>query len=286
MAIAEPQPLGLCNVPADLYHADTESVSISALDVFARSPLLYHWVYNLGRIEREPPSAAMQLGSAFHAHVLEKERFADLVAIRPDGLDRRTKSGKEAWAEFEERSNGKAVIDLADYKRIAGMAMGIAGNPIAKQLLEAPGRNELSAYWTDKTEMTCRARFDRLLDCGIVLDLKTAADPCREAFSKACVNLGYHRRAAWYIDARNRATGMPAADNDFLFVVVGSSEPHECFVYELDPPAIELGRQQNRVNLQRLHECRMADQWESPGHGQVCTLSLPRWAYTNGSNQL
>ncbi len=87
------------------YHAGP-GVSKSDLDLIARSPAHY-------RAQKAAPreaTPAMIIGSAFHTATLEPEKFDLEFAVAPEGIDRRTKAGKEEWAAFEAASAGKTVL--------------------------------------------------------------------------------------------------------------------------------------------------------------------------------
>jgi exodeoxyribonuclease VIII len=92
------------------YHAHP-AISKSHLDLIARSPLHY-WARFLDPKRVIPePTPAMRIGSAVHTHVLELDKWDTEYTVAPDGLDRRTKAGKEAWAAFEaESANGRTVL--------------------------------------------------------------------------------------------------------------------------------------------------------------------------------
>lgn len=252
------------------YHRDTTHVSHSSLECFRKSPRLYHRLYVTREIEPEPPSEAMLLGSALHAYLLERERFSDMVAVRPHGIDRRTKAGKAAWEEFLAFSGDKIVIDRDQMKRVQAMADGVAASEVATDLLAADGRREQVITW-ERVDIACKARLDLLLDAGIVVDVKTAADPSPEGFASAAHRFGYHRQAAWYLDGTECS--------EFLFIAIGTSEPYEVGVYELDADSLDLGRRQNAADLASLVVARETGCWEQAWHGQINRLSLPRYAF-------
>ena len=80
------------------------------------------------------PTPAMQRGTALHTAVLEPETWADVVAVQPR-LDRRTKAGKAAAAEFEQAAAGRVVLSADDAEEVALMADGVRCHPAAKVLL-------------------------------------------------------------------------------------------------------------------------------------------------------
>ena len=258
------------------YHADRLHVSNSALSVFRQSRPLYAARYVHGTLPFPEPTPAMALGSAFHACILEPETFEKLYAIAPD-LDRRTKAGKEEWAAFTELSQNRTVLTVEQFTLVKRIEAGIRENGFARDLIDAPGRSELAVRWTHDG-LALKARFDRLLDARIIIDLKTASDPSPEVFARSASQHGYHRQAWLYQLAAMEALGLERPT--FFHIACGTVEPFECHVYELDADALRLGEVQVTLDLARLRDCRTSGNWSSPLNGQANTLSLPKWAFT------
>ena len=86
------------------YHA-TSAVSKSDLDLIAKSPAHYTEAKNAPKEQ----TASMLLGSVAHKLVLEQDKFEEDFAIAPD-VDRRTKAGREQWAEFAKNITDKITI--------------------------------------------------------------------------------------------------------------------------------------------------------------------------------
>lgn len=129
------------NLPIEEYHSGP-GISKSALDQIARSPAHY-MAYKAAPHE---PTPAMLLGSVFHAAVLEPGEFDARYCVAPEGIDRRTKVGKEAWAEFEYEANGKEIIKPDIMCTVRGMAQSVAAHPLARSLVTG-GTAEQSIYW-------------------------------------------------------------------------------------------------------------------------------------------
>ena len=109
------QPLNTLIPASQLSNTDyhrAEGISKSGLDLIARSPMHYRF-----REQREP-TAAMALGTATHAAILEPALYAhDYVILSPDVADRRSYVYKEAV-----KQRGQEYVLLAsDGDLIAGM---------------------------------------------------------------------------------------------------------------------------------------------------------------------
>ena len=79
------------------YHAMTDRVSHSMLEVFRKSAALYHGRFVTKEIPAPEPTSAMTFGNAVHAAVLEHDRFMKEYSVAPK-CNRTTKAGKELWA--------------------------------------------------------------------------------------------------------------------------------------------------------------------------------------------
>lgn len=261
MTTAQPQP-SISN--AD-YHADP-AVSASHLKAISISPLHYWARYvDPDRITPEP-TPAMRLGSMVHCTVLEPHELPHRYLRVPDGIDRRTKDGKAAWAELE--ASGKELIKAADWDMAMAMAEACWRHPAAGKLLRQPdGLAELSFWWSDG-DLRCKCRPD-LLAGDVIVDLKTTTDASPAAFARAVVGFGYHLQAAHYL------AGTGAAR--FVFLAVEKAPPYAVAVYELDAAALATGEQLRQEAMHVIRQCRQADHW--PGYSDDCqTLSLPKWA--------
>ena len=89
---------------AEDYRND-EAFSRSQLFKLSKSPA--HFKYALENPEVETP--ALAFGTAFHAYVLEKDKFDSEYIVAPK-LDRRTKEGKALAAQIE--ASGKIPLSL------------------------------------------------------------------------------------------------------------------------------------------------------------------------------
>lgn len=248
------------------YHA-LDAVGKSDLDLIARSPLHFKQA-----AREETP--AMRIGSAVHCAVLEPARFEREYVTAPGG-DKRSKAGKEAFAEFEAANAGKIVLSLDDGLLCHRIAEAIHAHPRVRDLLQS-GRPEVSALWKDaEFSVRCRARVDWLQDAGVLIDLKTTQDASPAAFARSCATFRYHVQAAWYLDGYLAATGdLPLG---FVFIAVEKTPPHAIALYEMDAEAVEYGRKLARRDLARYAIARDLEVWD--GYPEtVQSLSLPRWA--------
>jgi hypothetical protein len=219
------------------------------------------------------------LGEATHAAILEPDlfdvRYAEPPAYVGDGRSKESKDAKKAW----EAAHPKCVyLKPDDYKAAKGMNLAVRAHAEALRYISGPGMNEVTLTWTDEeTGEPCKCRPDRLTKVDgwtWIVDVKTCRSASVYGFSKAIAEYGYHRKAAFYLDAADLVEKLPRR---FLFLAVESEPPHCVALYELTEEAIEQGRRENRKALALLAVCKKSKSW--PGYpGGINYIDLPRWA--------
>jgi exodeoxyribonuclease VIII len=281
--------IGFWDVDDATYYGDTDHLSASMLEDFRESAPLFGGRYITHTLPTREETAAMRLGTLFHRHLLEPDRYAKTVKVCD--LGSRTKGF--AAEQADARSRGLDLVNTEDYDLIAEMVRSILSHTVARKLLEQPGKNECAIRWEDSiTGLPCKAKIDRLLDSGIILDPKTLGEAIRTSnpqsikFAKSVLNYSYHIRAAHYLTGLE-ALGdagvitRPPGGFRYLFIAVSKEAPFEVGVYELDGEALDLGDMRRRDLMGELHQRAAAQDWSSRTATKIETLSLPRWAYSN-----
>lgn len=274
------------------YHA-CEAVSATKLKAFAKSPLLYHRKYVAKIIPPEEPGPHFALGQAAHSLILEgRAAYLASVAIRPEGIDRRTNAGKAAWAEFVAASDGKTIIDAEQAAQVERMYDSVMSHPAASALL-AYTTPEIS--WRAKIgglRVQCRTDAfgerpvevpGRAEPVGLrVVDLKTC-ESVNEGdygcFQKQFWDLGYYKQAGFYLALLHTLLpkeSIPEGGIPWFFVAVEKNEPFQTLVVEPDQTALAEGFAEAMDDLKALRECMASGVW--PGSPQtVCPIALPDW---------
>ena len=259
------------------YHADRSCESSSTLECFRKSVPLYYLIYVKGALHRPPAKQEQLLGSALHSLILEPETFTEEVAVAPV-CDRRTTAGKAIWADFLARSTSARIILEAGQEHVLyRMADAISRHKVARNLLAQPGHTEYSVRWTDPdTEIRLKARYDRMIHDGPMLDLKTSSDPYPLAWGKSAATYGYHRQTAIYLASRQQ---LFCEDYGMLHIVIGTQEPHEVVVYRIAKADIQMGSDQVADSLMLMESCRRSDDWSSRFAETTQDINLPGfWA--------
>ena len=262
------QEEGLFVVPEKQYHVSA-GVSKSALSHMSRSP--YHYKYRLDNpIEQ---TDAMAMGSLVHCMNLEPQRMEAEYAVAPK-VDKRTKAGKETYAQFVESAAGKTVVSQSDMDTAQAMTDSLANHKLANEMLTEDGKTEMSCYSIHReTGLLRRGRFDKLVEGKGIYDLKTTSDASPDAFMKSVVNFGYHVQASYYMDmAEQQLIDVP----NFYFICVENKAPYGCAVYTLDETALKAGYDQYTRNLKKLKMCVENDFYPCYS-SDVTKLASPSW---------
>lgn len=263
------------NIPAEHYHA-IPYINSSFLKKFRSNP-----ASALLPIEQTP---AMVLGGASHAYSLEgDEAFLARYIVAPT-VDKRTKEGKEKWAQFEAANTGKTLLTSEQAEAVFGIDKSLKSHPLASMLLKH-GNTELTLIWDDEdTGLRCKARIDLDPARKALIDYKTCSDVAK--FNRQIINLNYDIQAGHY------STGAKACglDHDtFIFVAAETSEPYPIRCGFLHPEWLEWARGEVERLLWLVGECKargVYPNYEIPMHifslDQVRPADLlEEWAMPN-----
>ena len=272
-------PLGLvAGLSSDAHHADP-AIGASGLKLLKRSPLHYWAQYVDPARERTEPTAAMKLGTAFHCRLFEPMEFDQRFAVLPEGLDRRTKEGKQLWADVE--ASGKTPVNAGDAETIERMVSAAMVHPISQVALALPARIEVSMF-ARLHGVRVKARPDFLVTpCpqfpnGLIVDGKSANDGSPEGFAKAVWNLDYHLQASVYTQVVQQVldtAGRPL----FCWLVQESASPWATAWYSAGDDLIEHGDREVRRLLALFADCVTRNRW--PGYPEtVAPIAMPAWA--------
>lgn len=209
-------------------------MSNSAMKYFKLSPL--HYLHYLA----EPPvkTQPMLFGTAFHAAILEPEKF-DSDFISEPQVDKRTKEGKEIAAAFAITNQGKTIIPAKDYETLKLMRDRIFNHLPSMELLNEVKEVEKEILWTDKvTGIELKGKLDGI-GKNFIIDLKTCQSAQPNQFAATAYNLDYHRQAALYVDGCLENL-IPV--NNFYFIAIEKEAPYGISVNRASEAFIEAGR--------------------------------------------
>jgi exodeoxyribonuclease VIII len=267
----------------DAYHADVKRIGKSGLDLIARSPAHY-WAKYLDPLRvREEPTKALLEGSFVHCAILEPQELANRYAVYPK-IDRRTNAGKEEWNTFLTFNMGKTFIEQSTWDMGIAVAEAVKRHPIAGDLIRTDGIVEEPLLWTMPVTLSdgssqmvkCKAKPDKLLSNGIIIDPKTTEDARPQEFAKSAFKYRYYVQAAWYYDGHLYATGK--APEAFIFIAVEKCAPYGISVLYATDEVLELGRKIYKRDLAVYAECLRNNVWPTY-NPEAQPLTLPAWAY-------
>lgn len=252
------------NMPREQYDA-ADGINISKLLPFVTHSPAHgkYWIDN----QREA-TPAMALGTLTHSYILTPDELLDNYVVAPD-VDRRTKDGKERWAQFQLQAEGKMIVTAEQLAKARGMRQAVRRHSAASELTSRCAA-EVSVFWTDDTGVKCKARIDLHNDAAAcIADIKTTADARPAVFRQHAYKLHYHVRMAWYADA--------VKASQVIIIAVESEPPYAVQVYEYDESALDRGRAEYQSALMYYHECLHSGKYPSYPT-TVEPLTLPAWA--------
>ncbi len=224
------------------------------------------------------PSAALDMGHAVHTAILEPELFeADFIAAPT--LDRRSKEGKTAWADFQEANGSRIILAPDDYETCISIRDSIwEVDSVARSILKATGRNERSFVWHDPaTKALCKGRCDRMAmwnDWTVVVDVKTTRSAAPDEFARDIAKFQYASQAAFYLDG---LTALAPVERRWFWIALEKDQPYLHAIYEPTDRLVEQGRNDYRRWLEIYLEAMRTDHWPGYPNG-IVPLDVPRWA--------
>lgn len=238
----------------DKEYAELPGIRRSDLWKMNISPL--HFKYAIDHPKESSP--ALVFGQAAHKYILEPDSFWDEFAVYPN-VDRRTKAGKEEFAEFQRNNADKTWITADDFATIAGMRGELFRDQYFADLIES-GEHEVPFTWTDEeTGERLKMKADIVDHVNhIIYDYKTAQSCADGAFQKAARRYGYDFQAGFY------TSGVEADRLEtyaFGFIGQEKTPPYAVRLYICDRGFIIQGKHKFRRLLNLYHECKQANDW-------------------------
>lgn len=213
-------------------------------------------------------SPSADLGSVLHARFTGDDTPLTVV----DAATWQGKAAKET-RETVTAAGGYSIL-TGDLAAVDGMEQALRAHSVASELLVyASGGWEVSVF-AEVDGVPSKCRFDRLLDSGVAVDVKTTkAGPGSYALTRAVLDYGYDAQEAHY---RAVAAAAGIELEKFVFVFVQNCPPFHVTVVELDEAFTERGNALRDLALQRFLHPEFVDSY--PGATGTLTLKLPRWA--------
>jgi hypothetical protein len=266
---------GVHQIPADLYHAQTDVLSSSGarLLINPSCPAKFRQAMDFP----QPARKTFDMGTAAHREVLGDG--PDLVVV--DAKLWNTDAIRAEVADI--RAEGGVPLKRGEYDTVQAMATALRRHPLAAKLFDpSKGRPEQSLFWQDeRTGVQCRARLDwlRETDGGRMLcpEYKSANDASTKAFNRAVADYGYHQQDEWNSDGIRQL--KIADDVQFLFVIQEKTPPYLVNVVQLLPTWLVMAEARNARARETFKACMESGEW--PGYEQeIQQVTPPTWLET------
>ena len=213
---------------------------------------------------------AKEIGTAIHCRILESDRWDKDYKVAE--CDVRTSA---IYKDICKTHPKERVLTSTEYENVRGMQQGVLRNRHCRELIEAPGRYELSLFTTDPiTGVSVKVRYDKLTDAGMPVDLKKCQKAGRDDFSRTINNYGYHISAAFYMIAWEWEFGE--ALDLMRWIAVEEQSPHAAMRYKPDPEMMVIANDKVRTALNIYADCLDRGDW--PAYDEPEEISLPYYA--------
>lgn len=234
-----------------------------------------HYAAHMAGETKREQTRSMLLGTMSHLAVLEPNKLDAAFVEKPEGIDFRTKEGKE----WKAKMGTTPILDQDEARAVRGIRDSIAAHDAAKALL-AGCDSEVAMFAEHRTGLRIKGRVDALKvesdNEAVIVDVKTtSAGADYGTFSRQAASLNYHFSAAWYCHLAG-LNGLPPAR--FYWIAVETVAPYAVAVYEIHPDALDLGVGMMNDALELIAQCEDEGVW--PGYeAEVQALNLPAWAF-------
>jgi len=253
-----------------LQELNDRPLSYSSIKEFAKSPK--HFINYRNKPKETTP--ALIYGQALHCMLLEPQEFGNTFTIMPN-VDKRTKEGKEIFAEFERQSEGKTILDEKLHTELFNLVDYIKTNPEWEVLISG-AQTEVE----ERTEIFGLpfVTIKDIVKANGVVDIKSVQSGQIDTLIKDFYNYQYHIQAAIYTQK----------GESFSFYVVEKSEPYYNGLINVADDFIKYGKKE----LERLcvgfnyclehPECfEMSYDFWYKMDGVKPIISLPYWVKNN-----
>ncbi len=253
---------------------ENPAISASGLKQIARSPA--HFI-----TEREPTDS-MKFGSAAHCAILEAHDFDNRYAIVPEGIDYRSKEGKEIKAAIE--ASGKEPIKFADAQDILALAKAVRAHPKLAELLELNPEFEKEFFFNIDDRIPAKMKMDLVImprdeyPNGLIVDVKSCPDASPEGFARGMWNMKGFIQSSFYTKHFQKIHDTPERP-PFLWLAAERKPPYLTAIYSAPQHLLEYSDTECDRLLKIYEECMHTGAWR--GYDQSVTeLMLPMWAET------
>lgn len=205
----------------------------------------------------EDQTDAMKIGTAFENIVFYPDNHK--VIYLPENIDRRTKLGKESYAEFITTYANHIIIDRLDYNILHKMQQNLYKKNRWKDIDVKNCLFQQPIYFKYQ-DTDCKAELDIInVEKRIIWDLKSTSNIDVWSFSSSIKKFSYHTQAAFYIKAAQAQYG--GTNWTYKLIACDKYAPYDCKFYPLPMEYIIAGMQKNEKRLTLYEQCMMFNDW-------------------------
>lgn len=260
------------------YHS-LPGVSNSRLKVFMDDVREY-WYQFLSGLYVPEIKTHFDIGTVVHDLVLLRDD-SRVVCIPQEVLSKSgSKSGK-AWDQFAEENEGLILLKQQEHATVMRCCEALASHPVASALLDKPGLSErMFRYQDSSLEMSLRCKPDKIIDNGVVVDIKTTSTGTRASrFVKNITSYGYHYQEYFYRKVLAKCGVNVAA---FVFVAVQVEPPYTVDCYTISDSFRRIAEVDVENSLLELAERTRANNWLPNNHNSIVELEPPNYLNYKG----
>ena len=176
---------------------------------------------------------SLLVGSAFHCYILEPDEFDSRYVYEPK-FDKRTKLGKESYAEFLETVGNKKCVPWHYETKFETIANNLSRHKVANSMITNSIKKEVIHFWEDvETGVKCKGKID-IEGSDYIADLKsTSKGADLQSFIKFAEDYKVTQQAAFYTNG--------AEKKNFYFIVCELKAPFGIGVYKIGDKSMENG---------------------------------------------
>lgn len=240
-------------------------------------PAVFKW-----NIENpQPPTPAMNAGTALHYLCLEPDEFDKHVAVGGPLNSKGVEYGptSQKYKNWAEEQLPRIAITTAQRETCTMQEQALRDDPRARELMwDSPGRNEL-VLEGEIEGVKCKGLADRVIEAfegNILVDLKTTSVPLDPpSLDREIANRLYHGQMGLYAELA-RQTGI--CIDAVMLVFSPSKEPFFPSIWKMNRPTLDYGLETVVKCVKIYRECDKAGVW--PGYSSVKLeeRGLPMWA--------
>lgn len=223
------------------------------------------------RANRHEGTQSTRLGTAAHCLILTPDLFALTYAVRPEGMDYRSKAGKE-WRD-DQLAEGFDILTGEELVTVQGVRDAFRAKTAARESFNDAIGVEASMFWSCMDMLPLKGRPD-WYDAESVYDLKVSilADRDPEGMRWGIMRMG------WFHQLAHNRQGLVANNVRGVkfgrLVMVSPKPPHTVRLVHVADHDLDLLDLHNEATREEMAVCHARNEW--PGTPDTWTaIELP-----------